>query len=74
MTTKKIIEEALSLPVDERAIIADSLLRSLNKPDPDIDVKWAEKAKRRLHELRSGKVTPVSGDTVFEKVLKSYNK
>jgi hypothetical protein len=45
MATKKILEEALSLPVEERALIADSLLRSLNMPDSDIDAKWTEVAK-----------------------------
>ncbi len=53
--TKKLVDEALSLPVEERSIIADILLKSLNTPDPDIDKKWAEIAKQRLDELRSGK-------------------
>lgn len=61
MTTKKIIEEALSLPVEERALIADSLLRSLNMPDTGIDAKWTAVAKRRLQDFRSGKVKPVPG-------------
>lgn len=74
MTTKKIIEEALSLPVEERALIADSLLRSLNMPDSGIDAKWTEVAKRRLQELRSGEVKPVPGDTVFDKALKRITK
>ncbi len=74
MTTKKIIEEALSLPVEERALIADSLLRSLNMPSPDIDAKWTETAKRRLQELRSGKVKPVPGDVVFDKALKRFTR
>jgi hypothetical protein len=50
MTTKKLIEEVLSLPVEERALIADSLLRSLNAPDAAIDAKWIEVAKRRQEE------------------------
>ena len=74
MTTKKIIEEALSLPVEERALIADSLLRSLNMPDTGIDAKWTEVAKRRLQELRSGEVKPVPGDAVFDKALKRITK
>ncbi len=74
MTTKKIIEEALSLPVEERELIADSLLRSLNMPDTGIDEKWKEVAKRRLQEIRSGKVKAVPGDEVFDKALKRFAK
>jgi hypothetical protein len=74
MTTKKIIEEALSLPIEERALIADSLLRSLNMPNADIDAKWTEVAKRRLLELRSGKVKPIPGDVVFDRALKRFTK
>jgi Putative addiction module component len=74
MTTKKIIEEVLSLPVEERALIADSLLRSLNMPDTGIDAKWTEVAKKRLQELRSGKVKPIPGDIVFDRALKQSTK
>ena len=74
MTAKKLIEEALCLPVEERALIADSLLRSLNVPDADVDAKWKEVAKKRLEELRSGKVEPVPGDEVFARVSKRFAK
>jgi putative addiction module component (TIGR02574 family) len=72
--TKKLIDEALSLPVEERLRIASSLLESLNMPNPAIDKKWAEVAKRRLGELRSGKVKPISGDEVFDRVHKRFSK
>jgi putative addiction module component (TIGR02574 family) len=73
-TTKEFLEEALSLPVEERALIADSLLRSLNMPSTAIDAKWVEVAKRRLQELRSGKVKPIPGDEVFARALKRFTK
>ena len=71
---KKLIDEVLSLPVDERARIANTLLESLNVPNPAIDKKWAEVAKRRLKELRSGKVKPIPGEEVFERVQKRFSK
>jgi putative addiction module component (TIGR02574 family) len=72
--TKKIIDEALSLPVEERARLVNTLLESLNVPNPAIDKKWAQVAKRRLEELRSGKVKPISGDEVFDRVHKRFSK
>ncbi len=74
MNTREIIEEVVSLPVEERALIADSILRSLNQPEPEIDKEWIALANTRLADLRSGKVTPVKGLAVFEKVLKKYGK
>lgn len=69
---KEIIKEAESLPVEERAWVIDSLLRTLNPPRPDIDRKWAEVAKRRLEELRSGRVKAVPGHEVFGKIQERF--
>jgi hypothetical protein len=52
-STEDIIQEAAALPVEERIIVVDSLLRTLNIPNPDIDTEWVGVAKRRLVELRS---------------------
>ena len=54
--TQDLIDEAISLPIEERAILVDSLLRSMNPLNEENDQKWALEAKRRLEELRSGKV------------------
>jgi hypothetical protein len=66
MKTKDLLAEAISLPVEERALVVDSLLRSLNAPKSEIDTKWATVAKHRLQQLRSGEITAVSGDEVFK--------
>ena len=67
--TARIIEESRSLPVEERTLVVDSLLRSLNPPENEIDQKWGQVAKHRLEELRSGKVQPVPGEEVFARIF-----
>ena len=72
MTMKELIEAVISLPVEERAIVADSVLRSLNAPESEMDRKWAQVAQRRLAELRSGDVKPIPAEDVFAKVWKRF--
>ncbi len=73
MNTKQLINEAVSLPVEERALVVDSLLRSLNQPESSIDKKWAVIAKQRLSELRSGSVQAVPGKEVFERIWERFD-
>lgn len=74
MNTKEIIEKVVSLPVEERALVVDSILQSLNQPRLEIDKKWGNLAQKRLAEIKSGKVIPVSGEQVFEKIWKKFEK
>ncbi len=69
---KEIVKEAESLPVEERAIVIDALLRTLNPPDPDIDREWIDAAKRRLAELRSGEVKSIPGQDVLSRVKERF--
>ena len=73
MKTKDLIAEAISLPAEDRAIIVDTLLKSLNPPETEIDKKWAAVAKRRLEELHSGEVRAVPGDEVFKKIWNRFS-
>ena len=66
--TQEIIREAQCLPSEERAMVIDSLLRSLNSSDTSVEDKWLVVAKRRLDELRSGRVKPVPGEQVFARI------
>ncbi len=66
---KKFLLEALALPVDQRAELADKLLESLNGPIPEeIERAWAEEAERRVAEIKSGKVKPIPAEDVFKKI------
>jgi hypothetical protein len=73
MKTKDLIDEATSLPVEERALVVDFLLKSLNPPETDIDKKWAAVAKKRLSELRSGSIEAIPGVDVFNKIWKNFS-
>ena len=70
MNTQELIAEVISLPVEDRALIVDYLLKSLNHGEPDIEKKWAEEAQRRLDELRSGWVQAIPGDVVINHLWK----
>ncbi len=74
MKTKELIAEAVSLPVEERALLVDSLLRSLNTPEPDIDKKWIAVAKNRLQQLRAGEITAIPSEEVFKKVAARFQQ
>ena len=71
---KEIIQEAESLPVEERAMVIDSLLRTLNPPSAEIDAEWTVVAKRRIAELRSGRVKAVPGEDVLTKMREHFEK
>lgn len=73
-TTKRLIEEIESLPVDERIRVADSVLQSLNTTNREIEDVWIETAENRLRELKSGKVTPISEEQVFDKIKKQFSE
>jgi putative addiction module component (TIGR02574 family) len=60
MTTKELIEEAVALPLEQRVMLVDILLQSLNQPEAEIDREWGALAQRRLQEIREGKVEAVA--------------
>ena len=73
MNTKELISKVILLPVDERVRVADSLLRSLNPPESDLDKKWALVAKHRLEEIKAGRVKTVPGKKVFQRVWERFS-
>jgi putative addiction module component len=68
MKTKDILNEALSLPAEQRASMAESLLKSLNAPQKSNDKEWVSLAEKRLEEINQKKVKLINGETVFKKL------
>lgn len=74
MNAKQLIDEAVSLPVEERALVVDSLLKSFSLSSADIDGQWLAVARNRLKEMKAGDVKPVSGEDVFSRIRKRRGK
>ncbi len=68
-----LFDEAISLPVEERTLLVDKLLQSLNPALSDIDKLWAEEAERRLKEITEGSVKTIPGDEVFSKIRERFS-
>lgn len=68
MKTADLMTEAVSLPLEERALLVDSLLQTLNSADEANSAAWLAVARRRLDDLDSGRVTTIPGGEVFERV------
>jgi putative addiction module component (TIGR02574 family) len=65
MNTETIRREALSLPVQERAELAEQLLSSLDAlSEPAIAQRWLQEAARRAEESDQGSAKRFSADEV----------
>lgn len=74
MNTSALIDEVVSLPVEDRTLVVESLLKSLNQPETEIDSQWSKIAAKRLEELRTGKVKAIDGDKVFNNIWERFEK
>jgi len=72
MTIMDLTEKVLSLPVEERIKIADSVYKSLNSFESEIDAVWAKVASQRATEIDDGSSIPVSGPEVLRDLKKLY--
>jgi putative addiction module component (TIGR02574 family) len=69
MTVEQIAKEALALPSESRALLADKLVESLDTAVLSrIDKAWLAEAKRRRDEVRSGRIQTIPGDEALAKV------
>ena len=68
-TMNQLAIEASSLTARDRAALADRLVEGLvAHPDAGVERAWTAEARRRLEELRSGKVKLIPGDEVSTRV------
>lgn len=65
MGTNEIIQEAINLKPQEKYLIIESLILSLNEPDKEIEKIWIEESQKRLDEYNNGNLKTLSFEEVF---------
>jgi putative addiction module component (TIGR02574 family) len=68
MNQKQLFDQALSLPLADRAALAEQLLASLDQPDPAIDELIAIEAERRIDTYDNGEMHSIPVDQVFSRL------
>ena len=67
---KNIIHDALKLPRDVRALIAEKLLESLDYEEPfELSNEWKEEIERRCQGIDNGTVQLIPGDEVLNEAV-----
>ena len=70
---KKILEEALHLEPSTRALIAETLLESLDfEEDFEISQPWRDEIQRRCEQIDRGEVELIDSDTVMAELRKKH--
>lgn len=72
---EQIVNEALGLPSEARALLADRLVESLD-PAEDGHVRqlWMAEAIRRRDEVRSGRVRTIPGEEGLAQVRRAVSR
>jgi putative addiction module component (TIGR02574 family) len=74
MSIEQLAEEALALPSEARALLADRLAESLDPADDEhLRKVWSAEAQRRRDEVREGRVQTVPGDEALARVRRKFN-
>ena len=68
--SRKILEEAMSLPSEERARVAAVLIASLEEgEDADAEEQWAVEIEHRARRVKAGQSRGASWEDVRERLM-----
>ncbi len=72
-SSQAILEEALKLPSNERAAVAEQLIQSLDPiQETEVEEAWQQEIQRRLTEMENGEATTIPWEEVQNR-LKNGN-
>jgi hypothetical protein len=66
---ESLLKKALQLKPQDRFLLIDGLIRSLDEPDKEIDEIWSVEAEKRLKAHRKGRTQGEAFNSVFGEEL-----
>jgi putative addiction module component (TIGR02574 family) len=69
-----LLKQALALPVEERAALANTLLDSLETTNQSVQEAWDEEVARRIADLKAGKAVTVPWEQLHRELLAMVNE
>lgn len=70
----QLLEKALALSAQERGALIDCLIESLDDGPAEgaVEAVWDEEIKRRVEEVRSGRVKTIPGEQVLKEIAEEF--
>lgn len=70
----ELLEKALALSTQDRGLLIDRLIASLDEAPPEegVEAAWDEEIKRRVDDVRSGRVKTIPGEQVLQELAEEF--
>ncbi len=70
----EILERALTLSTQERGLLIDRLVESLDEgpAEAGVEAAWDGEIKRRVDDIRSGRVKTIPGEQVLRELAEEF--
>ena len=70
----EVLEKALALSTQERGLLIDQLIERLDEgpAEEGVEEAWDAEIKRRVDDIRAGKVKMIPGERVLRELAKEF--
>jgi putative addiction module component (TIGR02574 family) len=70
----ELLEKALTLSTQDRGLLIHRLIASLDEeaPEQGVEAAWDEEIKRRVDDIRSGRVKTIPGEQVLRELAEEF--
>jgi putative addiction module component (TIGR02574 family) len=70
----ELLQKALTLSIQERGLLIDRLVESLDDEaaEEGVGAAWTDEIKRRVDDIRSGRVKTIPGEQVLQEMAEEF--